>query len=260
MTTYLRTNRSFTAVSTYASSGRLSVGAIGLLTLILSNHDAFVIYKGALQRRSKVGKKLFKRFWKELEENGFVYEIISNNGRINYEYIIVNDPSHESNIEAIDQIIESREHFLIDGELDAENDLLDFVDEEDSTNISINNEDLSNTDLSNIDLSNSTLEMNETTNNIEESVQFWYENINNEILRDEELLILEDTLFISTYTQIVSILRSDKHQLNEIVQKMTLYQLFNFYQLIKNYCIDNSEPFTSFYLANEIVTELKVTL
>jgi len=260
MTTYLRTNRSFTAVSTYASSGRLSVGAIGLLTLILSNHDAFVIYKGALQRRSKVGKKLFKRFWKELEENGFVYEIISNNGRINYEYIIVNDPSHESNIEAIDQILESREHFSIDGELDAENDLLDIADEQDSTNISINNEDLSNTDLSNIDLSYSTLEMNETTNNIEESVQFWYENINNEILREEELLILEDTLFISTYTQIISILRSDKLQLIAIVQKMTLYQLFNFYQLIKNYCIDNSEPFTSFYLANEIVKELKVTL
>lgn len=260
MTTYLRKNRSYTAVSTYASSGRLSVGAIGLLTLILSNHDAFVIYKGALQRRSKVGKKLFKRFWKELEENGFVYEIISNNGRINYEYIIVNDPSHESNIEAIDQILESREHFLIDGELDAENDLLDIVDEEDSTNISINNEDLSNTDLSKIDLSNSTLEMNETTNNIDEIVQFWYKNINNEILRDEELLILEDTLFISTYTQIVSILRNDKLQLNEIVQKMTLYQLFNFYQLIRNYCIDNGESFTSFYLANELLKELKVTL
>ena len=152
MTTYLRTNRSFTAVSTYASSGRLSVGAIGLLTLILSNHDAFVIYKGALQRRSKVGKKLFKRFWKELEENGFVYEIISNNGRINYEYIIVNDPSHESNIEAIDQILENREPFLIDGEMDTDNDLLNIVDGEEGTNIYLNNQDLSNEDLNNEDI------------------------------------------------------------------------------------------------------------
>lgn len=80
MTTYSRTTRSFTAVSTHASTGRLSIGAIGLLTLILSNQDTFVIYKGTLQRRSKVGKKLFAKYWNELESNGFVYEIMSNNG------------------------------------------------------------------------------------------------------------------------------------------------------------------------------------
>jgi hypothetical protein len=80
MTTYLRTTRSFTAVCTHASRGHLSIGAIGLLTLILSNQDTFVIYKGTLQRSSKVGKKLFTKYWNELESNGFVYEIMSNNG------------------------------------------------------------------------------------------------------------------------------------------------------------------------------------
>jgi hypothetical protein len=258
MTTYLRKNNSYTAVSTYASSGRLSVGAIGLLTLILSNHDSFVIYKGALQRRSKVGTKLFKRFWKELEVNGFVYEIQSNYGRINYEYIIVNDPSHESSSEAIDQILESREHFSTDGELDAENDLLDIVDEQDSTNISLNNEDLNNIDLSNIDLSNSTLEMSETPKNIEETVQFWYKNVNDEMLSEQQLLILEDSLFTSTLSNIVSNLKSNINHILLIELKLSLINIFDLYRFVVNECEERGESYTGFYLANEILSTISI--
>ena len=258
MTTYLRTNRSFTAVSTYASSGRLSVGAIGLLTLILSNHDAFVIYKGALQRRSKVGKKLFKRFWKELEENGFVYEIISNNGRINYEYIIVNDPSHESNIEAIDQILENREPFLIDGEMDTDNDLLNIVDGEEGTNIYLNNQDLSNEDLNNEDISNSSLAISEYSNNIDELIEYWYQNINGIQLNEDELQILEDKIFISTYNQLISSLKVDPTILNSINHRIPLYDLFKLFNNVKNDHIIQEQPFTSYYLANELIEILQI--
>lgn len=256
MTTYLRTTQSFTAVSTYASSGRLSAGAIGLLTLILSNHDVFVIYKGAIQRRSKFGKKLFKRFWQELEENGFVYEIKSNKGRIDYKYIIVNDPSHESNIEAIDLILENREPFVIDGEMDTENDLLNIVDGEEGTNIYLNNEDLRNEYVNNKDSNNESLAMSKNLNKIDELIEYWYKNINGIQLKEQENQILEDELFISTFEKIISMLKNNKPSIEEIQQKCPLIALFQLHQYIIQECIDSRTPYTSYFLANEIFSTI----
>ncbi len=259
-TTYLRSTSSYTVVSNEATHGKLSAGALGLLVIVLSNTDTFIIHKTEIENRSGFGERKFNEYWEELVCNGFIYSLKQSKGRISYHYVIVNEPNHKSNKRALKEILENHTLFSGDGEPQMKSQEPNTNSDKKDTNISLNNEDLSNEDINNIDSTNSTLAMNETPNNIEETVQFWYKNINNERLREEELLILEDTLFISTYTQLISILRSDKLQLNEIVQKMTLYQLFNFYQLIRNYCIDNSEPFTSFYLANELVKELKVTL
>ncbi|MEN9345585.1 MAG: hypothetical protein RLZZ60_1054, partial [Bacteroidota bacterium] len=203
-------------------------------------------------------KKLFKRFWQELEENGFVYEIKSNNGRINYEYIIVNDPSHESNIEAIDQILKNREPFIIDGEMDTENDLLNIVDGEEGTNIYLNNEDLNNEDLNNEDIYNSSLAIRENINNIEELVEYWYFNVNGMELNEDEMHILEDELFVSTYTQLVSTLRGDPSMLNSINYQIPLSDLFKIFENVKNDHIYQDQPFTSFYLANELMLILQL--
>ncbi|MEN9345090.1 MAG: hypothetical protein RLZZ60_559 [Bacteroidota bacterium] len=257
MTTYLRTTRSFTAVSTHASTGRLSIGAIGLLTLILSNQDTFVIYKGTLQRRSKVGKKLFAKYWKELELNGFVYEIMSNNGRIKYEYIIVNDPTNETNIEAIDQILENREPFLIDGEMDTDNDLLNIVDGEEGANIYLRNEDLNNEDLNNEDLINESLAMSENLSNIDELTEYWYQNINGIELKEDEIQITEDQLFISTFEKIISMLKNNNPSIEDIQQKYPLIAIFQLYRYIIQECEVERTPYTSYFLANEIVSVMK---
>jgi hypothetical protein len=257
MTTYLRTTRSFTAVSTNACTERLSIGAIGLLTLILSNQDTFIIYKGTLQRRSKVGKKLFAKYWKELESNGFVYEIVSNKGRIKYEYIIVNDPTNETNIKAIDQILENREPFLIDGEMDADNNLLNTVDGEEGANIYLNNEDLRNEYINNEDSNNESLAMSENLKNIDELTEYWYHNINSIQLKEQEIQILEDELFISTFEKIISILKNNNPSIEEIQLKYPLIAIFQLYQYIIQECEVERTPYTSYFLANEIVSVLK---
>ena len=253
-TTYLRSTKSYTAVSTQTRERKLSVGAIGLLTLILSNLDSYVIYKEVIQKRSGVGKTLFARFWKELLKNGFVYEIKSNKGRINYEYIIVNEPTNSKSIQAL----QNRGSFLIDGEQVTENQSLDIEDEIVCTNISLNNKDLSNVDLINEDLTNASLAIKENLNNIEELVEFWVENINNEILREEQLQILEDELFTSTLSNIVSNLKNNKNQILLIELKLPLIDIFDLYQFIVNDCKEKNETYTGFYLANEIISTISI--
>lgn len=256
MTTYLRKTKSFTAVSTYASTGCLSLGAIGLLTLILSNQDSFVIYKGTLQRRSKVGKKVFAKYWKELESNGFIYEMMSNNGRIKYEYIIVNDPSNEMNIKAKDQILENREPFLIDGEMDADNDLLNTVEEEEGANVYLINQDLRNEDINNEDSKNESLAMSENHKKIDELTEYWYHNINDIQLEEHEIQILEDELFISTFEKMISMLKNDNPSIENIKKRYHLIAIFNLYKYILQECIDGNEPYTSYFLAKEILSFL----
>jgi len=257
-TTYLRSTNSYTAISTTATAGNLSVGAVGLLTLILSNRDTYVIYKSVIQKRSGVGKKLFARFWKELVDNQFIYEIMSNNGRIKYEYILVNDPSNKTNILAIDMTLDNREPFITDGEQETDNDLLDIADEMEGTNITLSNSATSNIDLKNKDLTNASLAIKETLNNIEELVEYWYFNVNGMELNEDEMHILEDELFISTYTQLVSTLRGDPSVLNSINYQIPLSDLFKIFENVKNDHIYQDQPFTSFYLANELMLILQL--
>lgn len=265
MTTYLRKTKGFTKVSSRACMAEMSVGAIGLLTLILSNLDSFVIYKGNLQKRAKVGKKLFAKYWKELESNGFVYEIVTNKGRINYEYIIVNDPTNESSIEAINQMLENREPFLIDGEVDAENHLLDIVDGEEGPNIYLNKQELNNEDLNNKevnnkelnneDLSNSTLAISKTHSDVEELKNYWYENIHTTKLSEsEEKEILTQKLFVSTLNDTVSLFIQNKTLCEKIKLKYSLksfYYVFN--MTVRDWKYTN-KPFTGIDITEEVIS------
>ena len=232
MTTYLRKTKSYTKVSTRVTESKISIGAIGLLTLILSNQDSYVIYKSVIQKRAKVGKKQFAKYWKELEAMGFVKEIMTNKGRINYEYIIVNDPTDEASIETINQLVENRRLLLVDGELVTENNLQNTVDDEKDTNISLNNKDLNNENLNNVELTNSNLAISETPLNIEELKKFWYQNINNKELSDlEEKEILSEELFVSVLAKTVSTIIKNKSQFEEQPLNITLksfYYVFGF--------------------------------
>jgi hypothetical protein len=260
MTTYLRKTKSFTAVSTYASTGCLSLGAIGLLTLILSNQDSFVIYKGTLQRRSKVGKKVFAKYWKELESNGFIYEMMSNNGRIKYEYIIVNDPSNEMNIKAKDQILENREPFLIDGEMDADNDLLNTVKEEEGANVYLINQDLRNEDINNEDSKNESLAMSENHGDVEELKKYWYENIHtSKLTESEEKEILTQELFVSVLAQTVSKFKTYKSQFEEHPLNFPLkgfYYVFGFTVRDWKYA---EKPFSFSNISDEVISFIQQT-
>jgi hypothetical protein len=256
-TTYLRSTNSYTAISTTATAGNLSVGAVGLLTLILSNRDTYVIYKSVIQKRSGVGKNLFARFWKELVDNQFIYEIMSNNGRIKYEYILVNDPSNKTNIHAIDMTIDNREPFITDGEQEADNELLNIVDEEEGANIYLRNEDLNNEDLNNEYLINESLAMSENLSNIDELTEYWYQNINGIELKEDEIQITEDQLFISTFEKIISMLKNNNPSIEGIQQKHPLKDIFQLFQYIIQECEVERTPYTSYFLANEIVSVLK---
>lgn len=263
MTTYLRKTKSYTKVSTRVTESKMSIGAIGLLTLIFSNQDSYVIYKGVIQKRAKVGKLLFTRFWNELETNGFVKEIITNKGRINYEYIIVNDPTNEESIGAIKQLTENRNPFSIDDELNTENNIQNIVDVKKGANISLNNKNISNVDISNVDVNNEDIDnvslgINKNSNDIDELIEYWYNNINNIQLEECELQIFEDTLFISTYNQLISTLKDDPTILNSINYRISLYDLFKLFNDVKNNHLRQELPFTSYYLANELFEILQL--
>lgn len=257
-TTYLRSTKSYTAISTTATAGNLSVGAVGLLTLILSNRDTYVIYKSVIQKRSGVGKKLFARFWKELVDNQFIYEIMSNNGRIKYEYILVNDPSNKTNIHAVDMTLDNREPFITDGEQETDNDLLDIADEMEGTNITLSNSATSNIDLKNEDLTNASLAISNLLNsdkNVDELKEYWYENIHDKKLSKlEEEEILTQELFVSTLNHTVSSFIHNKTLCEKIKWKYSLKSFYYVFNMTVRDLKFNNKPLTVIDISEEVIS------
>ncbi len=71
-TTYLRANNGYTSISNEATYGKLSAGALGILVMLLSNVDTFIIYKSEIEKRSGFGETKFNDYWDELDQNGFI--------------------------------------------------------------------------------------------------------------------------------------------------------------------------------------------
>ena len=231
-TTYLRSTSNYTAVSNEATRGKLSVGALGLLVLLLANQDTFIIHKTEIANRSEFGETKFNEYWDELVDNGFIHSLKQSKGRISYHYVIVNDPTNKSNKSALKAILENHSLFSGDGESQMKNQELNTKVEKKDTNISLNNEDLNNEDLNNIDLSNSSSAISEAPTNIEELKIYWYENIDNTKLSDsEEKEFLTQELFVSVLVQTVSKIKTNKSQFEEHPLNIPLksfYYVFGF--------------------------------
>lgn len=231
-TTYLRSTSNYTVVSKEATRGKLSVGALGLLVLLLANQDTFIIHKTEIANRSEFGETKFNEYWDELVDNGFIHSLKQSKGRISYHYVIVNDPTNKSNKSALKAILENHSLFSGDGESQMKNQELKTKAEQKDTNISLNNEDINNKKFNNIDYSNSTLAICETQTNIEELKKFWYQNINNKELSDlEEKEILSEELFVSVLAKTVSTIIKNKSQFEEQPLNITLksfYYVFGF--------------------------------
>ena len=153
-------------------------------------------------------------------------------------------------------ILENHSLFSGDGESQMKNQELNTKAEQKDTNISLNNEDISNKNFNNIDLSNSTLGINDYQKSIKDNIQFWYDNVNQQILKEEQLLILEDQLFTSTLSNIVSKLRNNIDQIQQIDKKPPLIKIFDWYKYIVNDCNKDDEPFTGYSIGNEIMSVL----
>lgn len=74
----------------------LSLGAKGLYAMIESyiNIPDFTLYKTALMKMSKEGRKAFDSSWRSLKEKGYLiqYELRNEKNQIYYEYELLDDP------------------------------------------------------------------------------------------------------------------------------------------------------------------------
>jgi len=95
-TTYVRFPRNnehpFTRISN--SIAKLPAVEAGIMLQILSNSDDWVINKEVVRKRSGLGKDRFKKAWNHLKTLGYISikQIPSQNGKIQYEYTIYENP------------------------------------------------------------------------------------------------------------------------------------------------------------------------
>jgi hypothetical protein len=259
-TTYLRANNGFTSISNEATHGKLSAGALGILVMLLSNVDTFIIYKSEIEKRSGFGETKFNDYWDELVQNGFIYSLKQPKGMISYHYVIVNEPSHKSNKRSLNEILENHTLFSGDGESQMKNQESNSKAEEKDTNIASRNKDSKNKDVSNKDVFNSTLGIAENPTNIEELKKFWYENIDNTKLSDsEEIEFLTQELFVSVLAQTVSKFKTYKSQFEEHPLNIPLksfYYVFGFTVRDWKY---TEKPFSFSNISDEVISFIQKT-
>lgn len=82
---YLRINR-FLVQDT-----RLTAIAVGLMAIILSNNDSYVLYAGHLKKVSRLTKTQFQKAWNDLQE--YQYVIQKKSGKNSWHYIINEAPT-----------------------------------------------------------------------------------------------------------------------------------------------------------------------
>lgn len=73
----------------------LSIEAIGLLAVLLSNKHDWVIYKTTLHSTIGIGREKLDRVFKELQEKGYIIsvkKIEEGSGRFEYEHIVYDKP------------------------------------------------------------------------------------------------------------------------------------------------------------------------
>jgi hypothetical protein len=99
--------------------------------------------------------------------------------------------------------------------------------------------------------------MSENLSNIDELTEYWYQNINGIELKEDEIQITEDQLFISTFEKIISMLKNNNPSIEDIQQKYPLIAIFQLYRYIIQECEVERTPYTSYFLANEIVSVMK---
>jgi hypothetical protein len=234
-TTYLRSKKGFTAISMEVTSSDLSIGAIGLLTLILSNQDHFVIYKKEIVKRSGVGVTLFNKYWDELINSGFLYAIKRNHGGISYEYIIVNEPSNNSNKDVLEKIIENHTLNLTPEKPLPINQGKKTTTDNQISNIVLNNSAENKIDYINKEDNHSALGMQEILTDDKQSIaylkNYWYQNIHQKELNNlEEAEILTQELFVKIFRKVVSEIKQKNFFLGKIkndLQLKSLYYAFN---------------------------------
>ena len=89
-------NNYYTMISNkLVKDDRLSFIEVGIMTWILSNNDSFILNKGFIQKRSGLGRTVFNRAWKALEDLGYIQSykaMISGQGSV-YQYTINETPA-----------------------------------------------------------------------------------------------------------------------------------------------------------------------
>lgn len=107
-TTYVRTPRiseyPFTRISN--SIAKLPAAEAGIMLQILSNSNDWVINKEVVRKRSGLGKDRFTKAWNHLKNLGYISikRKPSQNGKIQYDYIIYENPevqNHPAEIETL---------------------------------------------------------------------------------------------------------------------------------------------------------------
>jgi hypothetical protein len=249
-TTYLRSKKGFTSVSNEATHGKLSAGALGILVILLSNVDTFIIYKSEIEKRSGFGETKFNEYWDELVQNGFIYSLKQPKGMISYHYVIVNEPSHESNKNTLKEIFENHTPFSKDGESSMNNQMPNSNSDKQGNNIYSTNQELSNQELS-----NSPLAISKTYSDVDELKNYWYENIHTSKLSEsEEKEILTQELFVSTLNHTVSSFIHNKTLCEKIKWKYSLKSFYYVFNMTVRDLKFNNKPLTVIDITEEVIS------
>ncbi len=169
-TIYLKKCKRFTKVSyDITTDSGLSILEIGLITKLLSNSDKhdnyFNINKGVEQKKSGVGKDMFNKAWKNLEEKKFIKTIKHRlDGKIAYQYIVSALPITETNNPQTDTDqqktagcspqAENHQQKVTDSIQKVENNNLVTGDRKQASNIDVTNKEIRNENINNIELNN----------------------------------------------------------------------------------------------------------
>jgi len=100
-TTYHRsvhnTNNPYVRISrSLIQDRRLSALAVGLMAIILSNSDNFILNVGHLKKVSQLTKTQFYKAWNALQE--YQYVILKQSGKNTWHHIINEDPNTQKNL------------------------------------------------------------------------------------------------------------------------------------------------------------------